>query len=110
MAAMTMDWKEIIKKPVTGSVLSVMSGLSFFFNCMLLSLVGPSGARAPDAAANQDVFLGVSLLTFLLAAATAASKMMRRAEDESPRPYGSFALCIISTLMIILTLSGLFAI
>jgi len=98
------------KKPATGSVLTVISGLSFFFTCMLLPLVGPAGSRAPDADKNQLAFLGVLGLTFLLAALATWLKMMRRKEDQSPFPVWSLALCAVCTILFALQLTGLLAI
>ena len=102
--------KKILQKPVTGSVLTVMSGLSFFFTCMLLPLVGPAGSRAPDAGKNQIAFLGVLGLTFLLAALATGSKMVRRREDQSPFPTLSLGLCVVCALLFVLQLTGLLAI
>ena len=105
--------KSLIKNSqnsATGSVLTVMSGLSFFFTCMLLPLVGPAGSRAPDADKNQLAFLGVLGLTFLLAALATGLKMNRRKEDQSPLPVWSLGLCAICVLLFALQLTGLLAI
>ncbi len=99
-----------LRKPLTGSVLTVMSGLSFFFTCMLLPLVGPAGSRAPDAGLNQIAFLGVLGLTFLLAGLAAWLKVIRRREDQSPLPVWSFGLCMICAALFVLQLTGLLAI
>ena len=87
-----------------------MSGLSFFFTCMLLPLVGAAGSRAPDADKNQLAFLGVLGLTFLLAALATWVKMIRRAEDQSPLPVWSLGLCAICIVLFVLQLTGLLAI
>ena len=105
-----MTVKKILQKPVTGSVLTVMSGLSFFFTCMLLPLVGPAGSRAPDADKNQLAFLGVLGLTFLLAALATWAKMIRRREDQSPFPVWSLGLCAVCAVLFALQLTGLLAI
>ncbi|MBI9019994.1 MAG: hypothetical protein JEZ10_01895 [Verrucomicrobia bacterium] len=105
-----MTFKKQLKSPLAGSVLVVMSGLSFFFTCMLLPLVGPAGARAPDADKNQLAFLGVLGLTFLLAALATWLKLMRRREDHSPFPVWSLGLCAVCTLLFVLQLTGLLAI
>ncbi len=102
--------KKNLQKSVTGNVLTVMSGLSFFFTCMLLPLVGPAGSRAPDAGKNQIAFLGVVGLTFLLAALATGLKMARRKEDQSPLPIWSLGLCAVCVLLFILQLTGLLAI
>jgi hypothetical protein len=100
----------VFQKPMTGSVLTVLSGLSFFFTCMLLPLVGPAGSRAPDAGKNQLAFLGVLALTFLLAALATGSKMIRRKEDQSPLPIWSLGLCAVCAILFVLQLTGLLAI
>jgi len=98
------------KKSATGSVLTVISGLSFFFTCMLLPLVGPAGSRAPDSELNQLAFLGVLGLTFLLAALATWAKMIRRREDQSPLPLWSLGLCAVCAVLFVLLKTGLLAI
>ena len=102
--------KKNLQNPLTGNVLTVMSGLSFFFTCMLLPLVGPAGSRAPDAGKNQVAFLGVVGLTFLLASLATWLKMARRKEDQSPLPVWSLGLCAVCVLLFNLQLTGLLAI
>lgn len=96
------------KKPtasLVGTTLAVAAGLSFFFLCMILSLVGPSGSKAPDAAQNRGVFLGVLLVTFLLAATAAYFKMQWRRREGGALPYWSLGLCAVcvATLFVLLT-------
>lgn len=105
-----MTFKAFLQKPLTGSVLTAMSGLSFFFSCMLLPLVGPAGARAPYADKNQLAFLGAVGVTFLLAALATWLKLIRRREDQSPLPVWSLGLCVVCTLLLVLQLTGLLAI
>jgi len=105
-----MTFKTFLQKSATGSVLTVMSGLSFFFTCMLLPLVGPAGSRAPDADKNQLAFLGVLGLTLLLAGLATGSKMIRRKEDQSPLPIWSLGLCAVCAILFVLQLAGLLAI
>lgn len=105
-----MTVREIFRKSETGSVLGVAAGLSFFFTCMLLPLVGRAGSSVPYARKNQISFLGVLGLTFLLAALATWTKMMRRTEDQSPLPFWSVGLCVICVLLFILQVSGLLAI
>lgn len=92
---------------MTGSVLTVASGLSFFFNLMLLPLVGPAGSRQPDAGLNQLAFLGALSLTFLLAALATWLKLMRRKEDQSPFPVWSSVLCVVCFVLFVLQRAGL---
>ena len=103
-------YTQLMKKPIVGSVLTVAAGISFFFNCMLLPLVGRAGSSAPNADKNQLGFLAVLGLTFTLAALATWSKMMRRSGDKSPLPYWSLALCVICTVLFVLLMTGLLAV
>jgi uncharacterized membrane protein YidH (DUF202 family) len=105
-----MDIQNLFKKPMTGSVLTVASGLSFFFTCMLLPLVGRAGASVPYAGKNQAAFLSVVTLTLLLGALAAWSKLLRRADDKSPLPIWSLGLCGICIVLFVLQVTGLLAI
>lgn len=105
-----MDIKILFEKPTTGSVLTVASGLSFFFTCMLLPLVGRAGSSVPYAGKNQAAFLSAVGVTLLLGALASWSKLRRRAKDQSPLPIWSFGLCGICIVLFILQLSGLLAI
>ena len=99
-----------IFKPKTGTTLAVMSGLSFFFLCMILPLVGPAGSRVDHAAQNQSAFLLVLAITFSLAALATYSKLGRRKLDGAPRPWFSIGLCGVCVLTLIVLLLGGFAI
>lgn len=105
-----MNIKAFLQKPVTGSVLTVAAGLSFFFTCMLLPLVGRAGSSVPYADKNQISFLCVLGSTLLLAGLATWSKMSRRQEDQSPLPFWSLGLCVVCVLLFILQLTGLLAI
>ena len=98
------------KKPLTGSVLTVAAGLSFFFTCMLLPLVGRAGSSVPHAGQNQRSFLLVLGATLLLSALAVATKMLRRSGDQSPLPVWSMSLCVVCVLLFILQLTGMLAI
>lgn len=107
---MNSEFKKFFQKPAVGSVLTVASGISFFFNCMLLPLVGRAGSSVPYADTNRLAFLAVLGLTFLLAALATGSKMLRRSGDKSPLPYWSLGLCAVCTVMFILLMTGLLSI
>lgn len=107
---MSLDLKAFLKKPATGSVLTVAAGLSFFFTCMLLPLVGRAGSSVPYADQNRLAFLGVLGITFMLAALATWLKLMRRSEDQSPLPVWSLGLCAVCTLLFFLLVSGLLSI
>ena len=102
--------EKFVAKPLVGSILAVASGLSFFFLCMILPLVGPAGSRVAHAAKNKAAFLGVLLVTFLLAAGASYSKMTRRKSDGTPLPLYSLGLCAICILTLLVLLANGFAI
>ena len=105
-----MNGKAFFEKPLTGSVLTVAAGLSFFFTCMLLPLVGRAGSSVPYADQNQRSFLTVLGFTLMLSVLATAAKMLRRAEDHSPLPIWSLGLCAVCVLLFVLQLTGLLAI
>ncbi len=105
-----MTVKAFFKKPLTGSVLTVVAGLSFFFTCMLLPLVGRAGSSVPYADQNQCSFLSVLGCTLLLGVLATAAKMIRRLEDQSPLPVWSIGLCLVCVSLFALQLTGLLAI
>lgn len=107
---MNSEFKTFLQKPVVGSVLTVVSGISFFFNCMLLPLVGRAGSSVPDADKNRLAFLAVLGLTFTLATLATWSKMVRRSDDKSPLPYWSLGLCVICVVIFVLLMTGLLGI
>jgi uncharacterized membrane protein YidH (DUF202 family) len=107
---MNSERKEFLHKPVTGSVLTVAAGISFFFNCMLLPLAGRAGSSVPYADKNRLAFLGVLGITFTLAALATWSKMVRRSDDKSPLPYWSLGLCAVCAALFVLLMTGLLAV
>ena len=100
----------ILSKPIFGTTMAVASGLSFFFLCMILTLVGPAGSKVVHAAQNKAAFLGVLLITFLLAAVAAYSKLLRRKVEGGPLPYWSLGLCAVCVLALFVLLVDGFAI
>ncbi|QBG47931.1 hypothetical protein EGM51_11180 [Verrucomicrobia bacterium S94] len=101
---------DVMFRPAVGTGLAVASGLSFFFLCMILPLVGPAGSRVEHAGKNKVAFLTVLLLTFVLAALSVFSKMGRRKIDGSPLPFFSFALCGVCLLTFVILLFDGFSI
>ena len=100
----------VLNKPLTGTVLAVSSGLAFFFLCMILPLVGPAGSKTDHAATNRLAFLGVLMLTLLLAALASFSKMARRKTEGGPLPVWSLALCLVCVLTLFVFLLDGFSI
>lgn len=107
---MNSNLKILLQKPAVGSVLTVAAGISFFFNCMLLPLVGRAGSNAPHADKNRLAFLLVLGVTFMLAALATWSKLVRRADDKSPFPYWSLGLCAVCAVLFVLLMTGLLAV
>ena len=98
--------ESICFKPLTGNVLAVASGLSFFLLCMILPLVGPAGSRVAHAGQNRAVFLLVLAVTFVLAAAAGWSKLGRRKNEGGPLPWFSFSLGVVCILTLFVLLTG----
>lgn len=101
---------DLMYRPLTGTIFAVAGGLSFFFLCMSLSLVGPAGSRVPHAAQNRATFLAVLFLTLLLAGLATWSKMGLRRVKGGPLPWLSIGLCGICFLTLIVLLFNGFAI
>ncbi len=93
-------------RPASGTILTISALLSFQFLCMILPLVGPSGAAAPHASANFAAFLGVLLLTMLLAGLSIYSKLMRRKIDGSPLPWWTFGLMGVCLVILVSLFAG----
>ena len=100
----------ILFRPLTGTILAVASGVSFFFLCMILPLVGPAGSRVEHAGQNQAVFILVLLVTFVLAVASTYSKLGHRKVDGGSKPWFSIGLSIFCVLTLIVLLAGGFSI
>ena len=96
--------------PLVGTTLIILAGLSFFFLCMILPLVGPSGSKTAQAGQNQLAFISVLLLTTLLAAAASYSKILYRKMAGGALPYWSLGLTVICILTLLIQLMGGFAI
>lgn len=100
----------ILFRPLTGTILAVASGLSFFFLCMILPLVGPAGSRVEHADQNEAAFVSILVLTLVLAAASTYSKLGCRKNHEAMLPWFSLGLSAVCILTFIVLLLGGFAI
>ena len=100
----------ILSKPLFGTTMAVASGLSFFFLCMILPLVGPAGSKVAHATKNRMAFLGVLAVTLLLAATATYAKLLQRKADGGPLPYWSLGLCAICVLTLFVLLTNGFSI
>lgn len=94
-------------EPVVGSVLTVLSGLSFLFVCMILPLVGKAGSATVHAGLNTMAFAASLILTLVMAALATWSKLARRHLDQSPLPYFSIILVALSALLLLALATGL---
>jgi len=94
-------------RPWVGTVFTVLSALSFLFLGMILPLVGRAGANRPYSHENFMAFLGVLLVSLLLALLAVFSKMQRRKVDKSPLPYGSFGLVAVCLFLLLALFTGL---
>ena len=97
-------------RPATGSVLSVIAGLLFLWQCMLLPLVGKAGAATPFARQNSFIFLGFLLLTLACCGIAIGSKLLRRRRDGSPPPVFTMALAAICALLLVAQLANLLSV
>lgn len=102
--------KSLISDPMVGSILTVASGICFLVLGMILPLVGRAAALTPYYGRNKTAFLGVVLLSIVLAGAAIFSKLQRRKIDQSPLPYFSILLLGLSTMLLLAFLMGLLAI
>jgi hypothetical protein len=100
----------IMFRPITGTILAVAAGLSFFFLCMILPLVGPAGSKVEHAGRNEAAFISALFVTLALAAAAAYSKLGRSKSDGGPLPWFSLGLSAVCILTFIVLLLGGFAI
>ncbi len=100
----------------TGQALSVVFGLFFLFQCMILPLVGKSamgGSGSPGAGPadtvwkNEWFFTAMLLLTLAVGAAAFYSKWLRRQADGSPFPKATAGLLALASAMLIAFVLGL---
>ena len=101
---------KVLAKPIFGNILAVASGLSFFFLCMILPLVGPAGSKVDHALKNKQAFLAVLVVTFLLAALASYSKILQRETKGGSLPLYSLGLCAVCILSLLVLLVNGFAI
>jgi hypothetical protein len=109
----------LLARPPIGNALTLLSGLSFFFLCMILPIVGPAavhGSGSPGAGPalqlhqNYMAFTATLLVSLLIAGLAVYSKLERRKIDGSPLPFYSVGLLVVLVLMAIAFATGLFAI
>lgn len=89
-----------------GSLLTILSGLSFLLMCMMMPLVGKAGFKTDHYAANYYTFLGLLLLSMALAVLATISKLERRKIDGSPRPLVSILMVALCGLLLVALMFG----
>ena len=93
-----------------GTVLTVLSGLSFLLVCMILPLVGKAGLATSYAQKNKIAFVIVVVIATALAVLATLSKLARRKIDASPLPVFSLVLLLLCVLLIVALFAGLLSI
>ena len=105
-----------LASPLAGQVLSVLFGLLFLFQCMILPLVGkaamggsgsPGAGPADTVSKNVMFFLLMLLLTMATGAAAFYSKWLRRQADGSPFPKATAGLLVLTVAMLLAFSAGL---
>jgi len=102
-----------------GQGLSILFGLLFLFQCMILPLVGKAamggsgspGAQAADTVGTNQLFFTVMLLvTLAVGAAAFYSKWLRHQEDGSPFPKVTAGLLGLAVALLLVFVTGLLGI
>lgn len=110
------DFRKWAAHPAVGQVLSVVFGLLFLFQCMLLPLVGkaamggsgsPGAGPAEHAARNVAFFSAMLLATLSAGAAAFVSKWMRRRIDGGPFPKATAGLLALTLALLAAFAAGL---
>lgn len=86
-------------QPAVGSVLTVLSGLSFLLLCMMLPLVGKAGVVTVHYDKNFSLFVTVLVACSLLSVGALVSKRARSLRDGSPKP--KLSLMLVGTCALI---------
>ena len=94
-------------RPAVGTCLTVLSGISFLFVCMILPLVGKAAALTDRYPKNRFWFTVALLVALVLSGLAIFSKMSRRHIDKSPMPLFSIALTTMSVILLVALMLGL---
>jgi hypothetical protein len=119
-SAMSVDspdsFQHQLAAPQVGQVLSILFGLLFLFQCMILPLVGKAamgGSGSPGAGPaetvwkNQLFFLLVLLLTLAVGSFATYSKWLRHRNDGSPFPKATAGLLALTVALLLAFAAGL---
>lgn len=103
----TQQVETYLVRPEFGTILTILSGLSFLLLGMLLPLVGKAGAKTSHYTANFTAFVFILLVTSALSGLAIKSKLERRKIDASPLPFFSFVIFGLCMLLLVALLLGL---
>ena len=115
-AAEMVGLRTFLATPNVGQLLSVLFGLLFLFQCMILPLVGKAamgGSGSPGAGPadtlwkNIIFFLLMLLMTLAVGAAAFYSKWVRHRMDGSPFPKATAVLLALAVAMLVAFATGL---
>ena len=113
------EWRKLLANPAAGQTLSILFGLLFLFQCMILPLVGKAamhGSGSPGAGPaatvwKNQLFFGIMLLLTIAAGGGAFySKWLRRQADGSPFPKFTAGLLGLSLGLLLAFATGLLGI
>lgn len=111
--------RQMIAAPATGQALSILFGLLFLVQCMILPLVGKAavgGSGSPGAGPaatlwkNQAFFAVMLLLTLAVGGGAFYSKWLRRRADGSPFPIATAGLLALTAALWLAFATGLLGI
>ena len=109
-------FRNLLVAPMTGQVLSILFGLLFLFQCMILPLVGKAamgGSGSPGAGPadtiwkNKAFFLAMLLVTLAVGATAFYSKWSRRQTDGSSFPKATAGLLALTAALLLAFVTGL---
>lgn len=110
------DFRKWVAAPMVGQVLSIVFGLLFLFQCMILPLVGkaamqgsgsPGAGPAEWAGDNQTFFAAMLGVTLAVGAAAFYSKWLRRRLDGSPFPKATAGVLALTVGLLLVFMAGL---
>ena len=108
--------RSFLSLPVVSQVLSVLFALAFYFQCMILPIVGPAamkGSGSPGAGPalhareNMIAFFCMLLVTLSLGGLALYSNKLKRQLDGGSRPVFSITLFVVAVCMLIAFVTGL---
>ena len=110
------EFRKVLAAPMAGQALSILFGLLFLFQCMILPLVGKAatiGSGSPGAGPaatlwKNQLFFGAMLLLTLAVGGTAFySKWLRRQTEGGPFPKFTAGLFAVAAALLLAFATGL---